>query len=106
MDMGVFEALSESNEPLTLEELADFKGSDIILMGNFGLQIGRSLLMYSQIERILRLLTSIGYIEETDVRTYAANALTRQLTDRGSIGAMKWMYAYLFMLLDLTSLLK
>lgn len=38
MDMGVFEALSDSNKPLTLEELADFKGVDAILMGNFELK--------------------------------------------------------------------
>lgn len=38
MDMGVFEALSKSNEPLTLEELAGFKGADVILMGNFDLR--------------------------------------------------------------------
>lgn len=38
MDMGVFEALSDSNKPLTLEELANFKGADAILMGRFDLK--------------------------------------------------------------------
>ncbi|KAJ6155504.1 hypothetical protein N7470_006070 [Penicillium chermesinum] len=75
MDMDVFTTLSKESGPLTLEELAAVKGADMELM-----------------ERILRLLTAIGYVDEVGVRTYAATAMTHQLTDKGSIGAMKWIF--------------
>ncbi|PYH85720.1 methyltransferase [Aspergillus uvarum CBS 121591] len=65
IDLEIFTTLTERGCPTRLEELAAVKGADPILT-----------------ERVLRILTGIGYVAEHDVRVYIPTAMTRQMTDR------------------------
>ncbi|EKG09545.1 O-methyltransferase family 2 [Macrophomina phaseolina MS6] len=64
VDLGIFRALSESEQPLTVADLAQRSGAAPQLMG-----------------RILRYLASIDMIDETDKDTFTANHITKLLAD-------------------------
>ncbi|KAJ5280365.1 O-methyltransferase [Penicillium angulare] len=73
IDMRIFIALAEKDTPLTLDELAAVKNANPILTG---WQLKR------RAERVLRLLSAIGYVIENDVRLYSANDITREMSTR------------------------
>ncbi|RAH81161.1 O-methyltransferase [Aspergillus japonicus CBS 114.51] len=75
IDLEIFTTLSERGCPTRLEELAAVKDADPILT-----------------ERVLRILTSIGYVAEHDVRMYMPTAMTRQMTDRLSLAVVRFIF--------------
>ncbi|KAJ5108578.1 hypothetical protein N7456_005253 [Penicillium angulare] len=75
VDMGIFQALTERDTPLTLDELAAVKNADPILT-----------------ERVLRLLCAIGYVIENDVRVYSANDITREMSTRLGSATIRLMF--------------
>ncbi|KAL5044826.1 hypothetical protein BDW71DRAFT_185431 [Aspergillus fruticulosus] len=66
ISLKLFEILSEAQVPLTVDELAAKTGAALTLLG-----------------RILRYLAAAGTIKETGPGTFAANNITRHLSDPG-----------------------
>ncbi|PKX97732.1 S-adenosyl-L-methionine-dependent methyltransferase [Aspergillus novofumigatus IBT 16806] len=63
VDLGLFQKLVDSEKPLSLKDLATATGADEVLLA-----------------RIMRGLTSIDAVDETDVEVYAPNKVTRAFT--------------------------
>lgn len=63
LDLGIFNILSESEKPLSLDELAKKTSADPILLGRF-----------------LRHQASLGIIKETDKDEFAASTTTKNLS--------------------------
>ncbi|KAK3360905.1 S-adenosyl-L-methionine-dependent methyltransferase [Lasiosphaeria ovina] len=64
-NLGLFKLLVKSAGPLTVDEVAQKTGAEVLLAG-----------------RLLRYLASIGAVDEDSKRQYAANALTKNLADK------------------------
>ncbi|KAJ5665184.1 uncharacterized protein N7477_007632 [Penicillium maclennaniae] len=75
VDLDIFTTLTERNIPLPLEEIAAVKNADLMLT-----------------ERVLRVLAGIGYLVEHDIRMYAANTMTRQMSTRESVATVKFLF--------------
>ncbi|KAJ5148851.1 hypothetical protein N7448_000429 [Penicillium atrosanguineum] len=75
IDLDVFTTLTDRNVPLAIEELAAVKNADLMLT-----------------ERVLRVLAGIGYVVEHDIRIYAANTMTRQMSTRESDATVKFLF--------------
>ncbi|KAL2869523.1 S-adenosyl-L-methionine-dependent methyltransferase [Aspergillus lucknowensis] len=77
IDLEIFTTLSKSNGPLTLAELAAVKGAHLTIA-----------------ERVLRVLSGIGYVKEHDVHVYTATSLTHQMADRYSVAMVKFIWDF------------
>ncbi|PLB51497.1 O-methyltransferase [Aspergillus steynii IBT 23096] len=75
IDLGIFQTLTDRNAPMALEQLAAVKNASPILT-----------------ERVLRILAGIGYVAEHETRVYAPTIMTKQMTDRLSIGLLKFIF--------------
>ncbi|KAJ5381377.1 O-methyltransferase [Penicillium cataractarum] len=75
IDIDIFTTLTKSNGPVSLKELAAVKNADP-----------------SFTERVLRVLAGIGYVIEHEVRVYAANAMTRYMSDPGAVAVLKFQF--------------
>ncbi|KAJ5609365.1 hypothetical protein N7528_009932 [Penicillium herquei] len=75
IDLGIFTALAEKDYPMTLDELAAIKDADAIFT-----------------ERLLRLLSGIGYVVEDDVKIYSANDITRQMAIPRYSSTIRFMF--------------
>ncbi|KAJ6117897.1 hypothetical protein N7523_005760 [Penicillium sp. IBT 18751x] len=75
IDLEIFTTLTDQNRPLALEELAAVKNADLKLT-----------------ERVLRVLAGIGYLVEHDIRVYAANTMTRQMSACESVATVKFLF--------------
>ncbi|KAJ5787335.1 hypothetical protein N7457_002325 [Penicillium paradoxum] len=74
-DLGVFTVLSQTTSFATCKELAVQKNADIQL-----------------VERIMRVLVCNGFASEVDPGQYEPTALSRQMTERKSIGTMDSLF--------------
>ena len=73
-DLGIFKALVASEEPLSIEKLAENSGADPVLFG-----------------RLLRYLASIRVVAESSKDHFAANNATKSLSDPSIEGSMYYM---------------
>ncbi|PCG99020.1 O-methyltransferase, family 2 [Penicillium occitanis (nom. inval.)] len=71
VDLGIFDALNETKEPLSVVTLAEKTGAAPELLG-----------------RILRALASYGQIKETSKDHFTSNSITAVLADRGYQGGI------------------
>nr|ANM86610.1 putative O-methyltransferase [Cladonia uncialis subsp. uncialis]AUW30806.1 putative O-methyltransferase [Cladonia uncialis subsp. uncialis] len=67
IDLGIFEMLSESHKPLRMVDLAESTGADPLLLG-----------------RLLRYISSVGMVTETQQDVYKANNVTTNLAVKGN----------------------
>ncbi|KAJ5476700.1 Plant methyltransferase dimerization [Penicillium sp. IBT 31633x] len=70
-DMNVFSVLAQATAPVPLVELAAAKPADPLL-----------------VERIMRVLVANGFVEEPAPREYLPTALSREMTQRTSVGVV------------------
>ncbi|KAL3475962.1 S-adenosyl-L-methionine-dependent methyltransferase [Aspergillus californicus] len=77
IDLEIFTTLSTANEPVSLAEFAAIKGANILI-----------------VERVLRILAGIGYVNEHDVHVYTATRMTHQMADRFSVAMVKFIWDF------------
>lgn len=88
-DMNVFPVLAKATAPVPLAKLAGAKPADPLLVGkqmpkNQKENVRSNLLL----ERIMRVLVANGFVEEPAPSEYLPTALSREMTQHTSIGAV------------------
>ncbi|KAL4961291.1 S-adenosyl-L-methionine-dependent methyltransferase [Aspergillus stella-maris] len=74
-NIGTFEKLSDSEEPLTASQLAQLCAADEEL-----------------IVRLMRVATAGGFVSETGPRSYSATAVTRALSTQIYVSGLRWVH--------------
>jgi demethylsterigmatocystin 6-O-methyltransferase len=87
VDLHIFETLKDSENALTLSQLADESGASLGLLGR-NIFTKRFLVLILSVERILRTQAAFGMIKETGRNEFTANRFTRLLADPNASGAI------------------
>ncbi|KAJ5358794.1 Plant methyltransferase dimerization [Penicillium cataractarum] len=74
-DMEIFPVLAKATSPVPLADLASVKPADPLL-----------------VERILRLLATNGFVQEFAPREYLPTRLSKEMTERASIGVVESLF--------------
>ncbi|KAK2756094.1 hypothetical protein FQN54_005501 [Arachnomyces sp. PD_36] len=75
VDLDLFDIITRNEKPISAKELAAATGAEELL-----------------IVRIMRLACALGFVGETDIETYSANAYTRTFTEPVSKAAAKFVF--------------
>lgn len=87
-DMNVFSVLAQATAPVPLVELAAAKPADPLLVGKRLLNDRNTVKSNLISERIMRVLVANGFVEEPAPREYLPTALSREMTQRTSVGVV------------------
>lgn len=91
-DLGLFHIVTKSDAPITLNELSDQTKGDLLLIGEIQFSIAsRVVRLIIFEERILRILVSMGFAEESNGK-YSPNLLTYEMTNKKSFGVIDTLY--------------
>ncbi|EMR61870.1 putative o- protein [Eutypa lata UCREL1] len=73
---GVIQEIAQSDSPLSADDLAKVSGADRLL-----------------IVRLLRPLSALGFVKETNQEEYGPTPITKTLVDRALLGGYQFMYS-------------
>lgn len=90
VDLGLFNLLSNSEEPMTVDHLAEKAGAALQLSGNLSTHhypTSFGTLRLAIPGRILRYLASASLIDETDMNTFSSNPSTKMIAQPAWAGS-------------------
>lgn len=89
-DMGIFNFFSKRASFATCEDLAEEKGADSQLVGKYNISSRKQASRADNVrtERLMRVLVCNGFAKELGVGQYEPTQLSRQMTERKTIGTM------------------
>ena len=94
VDVGIFEALNESKEPLSAATLAQKTGTAPELLGSKRM-MAKKLSSWLSLGRILRFLAAEGLVKDTSKDHFTSNSTTSALADKSYQGAIIHLYELL-----------
>ena len=90
IDLKVFELLSKSETPLSLDDISRETNAEIVLIGKMPTNI-----LYLKVHftsgRIMRYLSSAGMMKEIAVNTFAATRITKALANPGHQAGVRFL---------------
>ena len=99
IDLKVFDLLSNSEKPLSLDEISRDANADIVLMGKTRTKT-TILEAHFTLGRLMRYLSSVGMLKEAAVNTFAATNITQVLANPGQQAGVRFLLVSLHRMVD------